>query len=380
MNDEQYMYWLTTVDGMTLKRAAALIERFGSAEGVYGASRESLMKIPQMTPELADAVASSKNAELVIAKTAEFEKKGIRLLAISNPEYPELLREIYDPPLLLYVKGRLPGAKLPMVAVIGSRNCSDYGLNAAYKLSKDLALRGVVIVSGMARGIDGMAHKGAMDANPPDGGASTVAVLGCGVDVCYPADNHALYDRLARDGCIISEYPPGTEPLKYNFPQRNRIISGLSLGVIVVEAAVRSGTSITVDMALEQGRDVFVVPGSIFSRLSEGTNAMIKNGAVPITGYDDVLWAIRRRAGLDNAAALGNETAGGEHNINCASHPALANDENMLYACIGLDPVHIDELLVKTGLGPQDAQYILMKLELSGLVKKLPGQTYSRVV
>lgn len=385
MREEHYMFWLASACGLSHKRASALLARFGSAEEIFHASEKSLSSAPEITPEHVNILLSSRDISAITEKVESFAKRNIRLIPVNSPEFPERLKQIYDPPLLLYVMGKLPSPKLPAIAVIGSRNCSDYGLNAAYKLSKDLAARGVVIVSGMARGIDGMAHKGAMDALPPGEkpAPATIAVLGSGVDVCYPPDNQGLYERMITkgQGCVVSEYPPGTEPLKQNFPQRNRIISGLSLGVIVVEAAARSGTSITVDMALEQGRDVFVVPGSIFSRLSEGTNKLIQAGAATVTGYEDVLWAIRRHAGFGYFGAPpqrnGNETEGAEYNRN--NPPALAKEELLVYSCISLEPVQLDEIVHKTSLDSWDVQYILTKMELAGHIKKLSGQKYVRV-
>ncbi|MDR1705075.1 MAG: DNA-processing protein DprA [Clostridiales bacterium] len=393
MTDVAFNYWLANAPGITGGLASTLSERY-DAENLWNMDADALNALPELKPEQAAELLSAKNEDCILTAIEALEKRGIWLLGLNCAGYPELLSEIYNPPALLYCMGRIPPPALPRIAVIGSRRCSAYGLATTNKLVRGLAGVGFVIVSGMAGGIDAEAHKTALDAySSPDVYSSetgpeyapspTIAVLGCGVDICYPASNTALYRRIVREGCVISEYPPGTLPTKFSFPQRNRIISGLSLGVLVVEAGERSGTSITVNTALSQGRDVFVVPGSVLSNLSVGTNSLIKDGAIPVTTHTDIVWALRRELGYSSAAIAAkteNETVDGAHNIMNETAPApLTADETAIYRYISDEPVDAGTLIAATGLAAQDVMFLLTKLELARRVKSAPGQRYIRV-
>lgn len=318
------------------------------------------------------SVSAAQKADL-IKKCSDFyvdsliesmERKGIYALARESEGYPELLREIYDPPGVIYVKGFLPRKiKLP-IAVIGSRNCSDYGRSMAGYFGRELASHGACVVSGLAAGCDSEASKGALMAVTDD--IPTVAVLGSGVDVVYPASSKELYDRIVERGAVISEFKPGKRPTRDSFPQRNRIISGLSKGVLVVEAGARSGTRLTVDFAHDQGRDVFAVPGRISDLKSVGTNGMIKSGeAKAVFGVDDILY--------EYGIFIGE-----------ASSPVAEIDVSKL------DPEHrricevlllgektADALCESTGFSASDINMYLTELELSGIIKQLPNGEYA---
>jgi DNA processing protein len=358
-DDEKYILWLTHLEGLGAKKIHALLAAFQTGGAVFQATLGQLRALPEITEANALAIRAAQNQAALTRCQEELAAKGIRFLSCRHPEYPPLLREIYSPPAGLYLLGALPTR--PCVSVIGSRRCSEYGTTVAFMLSRDLARRGVAIVSGLARGIDSMAHKGALEA-----GGETAGVLGCGVDICYPSENRALMAKVAEGGCVVSEYPPGTPPLPGHFPARNRIISGLSRAVVVVEAAEQSGTLITVEQALDQGRDVFAVPGNITSRLSSGTNGLLKQGAALATCAEDIL----RELGLDNDAA---DLLKSTENI------VLPPEEEAVYRKLRQDPVTLEELLRDVDSDSPTLTYLLTLLELKGHVKRLPGQRYIRI-
>jgi len=360
MDEGIYLLWLTRLDGLGPVKQKALLGAFGNGGGVYGASPEQLRCVPGISEHNLSVLTKNRDLDETAAFAKSLDEKGIRVVTICDSFYPDLLREIHDPPVLLYLLGSLPDEGMPKVSLIGARRCTDYGLRAARDLSRSLAANGVVVVSGMASGIDSMAHKGAIE-----GGGLTVAVLGCGVDVCYPSENRDLRRQILENGCLISEYPPEEKPLPGYFPARNRIISGLSRITVVTEAAKRSGTLITVGQALDQGREVMAVPGNINSRQSEGTNSMIKDGAGVVTEADDILRAL----GIERKA---RRTDKPNRSAN------LAHNEKIVYDLVGPAPVYLDEIIEKSNSQAQTINYILMMLELRGLIRKLPGQRYVR--
>jgi DNA processing protein len=283
-------------------------------------------------------------------------ERGVRWLARSDPGFPPRLRAIHDPPLGLFLRGA-GGTELlarSAVALVGARSCSAYGAQVARSLGRELAAAGVVVVSGLARGVDGEAHRGALDA-----GGTTVAVLGCGVDRDYPASHRDLAERIAERALVVSEYAPGVEPAPWRFPARNRIVAGLALATVVVEAREASGALITADLALEEGRDVFAVPGEITSALSAGTNALLRLGAVPLTSADDVLSALGLEAAAPPAPAGLIGSAGGE--------------AGALLERLRDGPATADELARATGRGAGELAVLLSELELAGLVTEADG-------
>jgi DNA processing protein len=282
-----------------------------------------------------------------------------KILMPQDDRYPPALRTIADPPETLYVRGTLLEEDRKAVAVVGARQASAYGLSVAEWLGKELARCGVTVVSGMARGIDGAAHRGALTA-----GGRTIAVLGCGPDVVYPPEHADLMARIVDSGAVISEFPPGTAPLPEFFPQRNRIISGLSLGVVVVEGRERSGALITADCALEQGRDVFAIPGSIFAATSHLPNRLIQEGAKLVTSVIDILHELR----LPLPAPPPSDTA-----------RDLEGNEAAVFTQLSMEPAHIDGLALRCGLPVSEVSRALLALELKGVVRSLAGQRYIAV-
>jgi DNA processing protein len=282
---------------------------------------------------------------------------GVSVLTERDPAYPDALRAIHDPPKALYVRGLPVPMVQPAVAIVGSRGSSRYGLECAERLASELALRGISVVSGLARGIDAAAHRGALK-----GGGRTIAVLGSGLSEIYPPEHRALAEDIAASGWLVSEYPMATLPMPYNFPRRNRIISGLSLGVVVVEAASRSGALITADFALEQGRDVFAVPGPVTAVTSQGTHSLLKQGARLVTSVDDILDELRL---VPVRVPLGE--------------PSVGLDARLLGLLEG-GPLTIDLLAVESGAAMRVIASALVGLELKGVVRQLPGKRFMRTV
>ncbi|MFO7831454.1 MAG: DNA-processing protein DprA [Desulfuromonadaceae bacterium] len=331
--------------------------------------------------------------DALVARATEYIRKHqVRILTMDCAEYPGQLRQISDPPALLYVRGEL--STRPCVAIVGSRRATRDGKRMAKELACDLVNAGFCVVSGMASGIDGAAHEGAISAAGGDqpGAMSTMGVLGGGIDVVYPRSNAHLYQAVGVCGALISEYPPGCEPLAHHFPGRNRIISALSAGVVVVEAAARSGSLITAEFALEQGRDVFAVPGSVYSQASSGTLQLLKDGAIMVTGAQDVVDEYRRLAPASAAkqtlfsvsgvpeqgvqAASPESTSGKDSSAQAMEN--LSPEEKKVFILLGSDPLHVDEIAGESGLTPMDVSSIVLHLELQGLVNALPGARYIR--
>ncbi len=281
--ERYYQAALTMVPGLGNSRLNSLVAFFGSARQAWMAPRRDLFLCGCLDEAIGNNLLDLREKIDMHKMAATWEKKGIGVVCAADADFPDRLRRIFDPPQVLYYRGRLPQDEL-LIGIVGARRASAYGRNAAKALAAGVVAGGAGVVSGAARGIDSAAHEGALEA-----GGYTVAVLGCGVDVVYPPENGKLLARIAEQGAIVSEYWPGGEPLPHHFPVRNRIISGLSHGVTVVEAAEKSGSLITADWALEQGRDVFAVPGSIFSATSAGANRLLKQGAKPVTTAADIL-------------------------------------------------------------------------------------------
>src|SRR5918999_3029728 len=347
---------LNMTPGIGPRAAAKLLERFGSADAVYNATRSELEHL-RLPPEAVDTIIARDLQSTAEAEIFAVKRLGGDILLLDDGVYPASLREIYDPPIVLYVKGAWSEClDQPCIGIVGSRRCSTYGQNSAIMLARDLAQRGVTVVSGFARGIDAAAHRGALDA-----GGWTVAVLGTGIDEVYPRDHKKLAaEILDRGGAVVSQFPLGTPPVSENFPYRNRIISGLSLGVVVVEASEKSGSLITARLALEQGREVFAVPGNITSRNSFGTNYLIKGaGAKLIQTWQDVVSEFPP----DIAAAIlpPEVKAKGEPSHARPREPAgLSEPESAVLKLIPPDaPAHIDALAEQTGLPVQELAGLL---------------------
>lgn len=369
---------LNMTPGIGPRAAAKLLERFGSAEAVYRATRAELEKV-RLLPEAVDSIIARDTFDRAEAEVEAVKKLGGDILILDDGVYPALLREIYDPPIALYVKGAWAEClDQPCVAIVGSRKCSTYGQNAASMLARDLAQRGVTIVSGFARGIDAAAHRGAIE-----GGGRTVAVIGTGIDQVYPRDHKKLADEVLKaNGAIVSQFPLTTPPVSENFPYRNRIISGLSLGVIVVEAAENSGSLITARLAIEQNREVFAVPGNITSRNSFGTNYLIKGaGAKLIQQWQDVAAELPPQIA---ARLLPPPLVDKKKERSLADQLSLVPQgltgfEQSVFKLLSADnPAHIDSLVNKSRLTISDLTATLLTLEMRDLVRALPGKCFVR--
>jgi DNA processing protein len=364
--------------GIGPRVAAKLLERFGSAEAVYNATRSQLEQL-RLLPESIDTIIARD-----LQARAEAEIRTVRtldadILLLDDGVYPAALREIFDPPIVIYVKGAWSIClDQPCVGIVGSRKCSTYGQNAALMLARDLAQRGVTIVSGFARGIDASAHRGALEA-----GGRTVAVLGTGIDECYPRDHKRLAaEILDNGGALVTQFPLGTPPVSENFPYRNRIISGLSLGVVVVEASENSGSLITARLAIEQNREVFAVPGNITSRNSFGTNYLIKGaGAKLVQQWQDIATELPPQV----AARLLPPPFGEKKKERSLADrlelvPAgLAQKESLVFRALTPDsPTHLDTLVEKTKLPIPELTASLLSLEMRELIRQLPGRCFVR--
>jgi DNA processing protein len=369
---------LNMTPGVGPRVTARLLEHFGSAEAIFDAPRRelALMRLPP------DAIESIANRELHERAETELErarKLGGDILVLDDGVYPALLRETYDPPVTLYVKGKWEEClDRPCVAIVGSRRCSTYGQNAALMLSRELAQRGVTIVSGMARGIDAAAHRGALEA-----GGRTVGVMGTGLDQIYPRDHRKLADDILKAaGALVTQFPLGTPPVSENFPYRNRVISGLSLGVVVVEAAENSGSLITARLAMEQNREVFAVPGNITSRNSFGTNYLIKGaGAKLVQQWQDIASELPREiaAELLPPPRRRSKKKGELIDQLQLTPPDLSEDERTVFKLLTTDsPLQIDALAETTKLSITQLTTALLSLEMRELIRALPGKCFVR--
>ncbi len=366
---------LNMTPGVGPRVATKLLEAFGSPENVFHATRSQLESL-RIRPETIESIMCRELEARAAVELERVKQLGGNILILDDGSYPAMLREIADPPITLYVRGEWDAClTMPCVGVIGSRMCSTYGTNAAEMLARDLASRGICIVSGLARGIDTAAHRGAMR-----GGGKTVAVLGTGIDGAYPKENTRLIKEiLDSGGAIVSQFPLGTPPLKDNFPYRNRIISGLGLGVLIVEASERSGSLITARLAIEQNREVMAVPGNITSSNSYGTNYLIKSGAKLVQQWQDVVAELPSEV----AAAILPPTIdeGGDGDRVLAVPADLGGNEQKVWSRLSADePVHIDDLLSSSGLSFGDLNTALVALDIRDLIRVLPGKNYSRRV
>ena len=359
---ESCIQWLglKTVPGVGNRLFLNLIQHFGELAKVFSASRGELLQVEGVNARLVSAIQDYKIPREVEEDLSLAEKNGVRIITFSDPDYPTLLRHIHDPPPVLYVYGSLHPDSLN-IAIVGSRNATPYGRTVTEGLSGDLIRRGFTVVSGMARGIDSAAHIGALTA-----GGKTIAVLGCGLGTIYPAENKKLFHRIAENGAVISEFPFLTSPEAHNFPIRNRIISGLSLGAVIVEATHQSGSLITARLAAEQGREVFAVPGSITSFKSMGTHRLIKQGAKLVEHVDDIVEELNIAQPIPSVHIKEEPTI------------PLTPEEKRIIDELSPYPVHIDKLVRRLSLSAAHVSGTLLQLELKGLVTQSPGKFFAR--
>ena len=362
MNKSDLKYWVgfSLISGVGAARGNRLVNYFDSMKNAWNASEPQLARAGLEEAIIKEFIEKKKEIDLD-DEMKRIEEEGISLITIKDKNYPKMLKEIYNPPYLLYVRGELKIEDEYAFAVVGARRCSDYGRQVTKDLVSELAQNKITVVSGLAMGIDGVAHQTALSVE----NARTIAVLGSGIDdtSIYPPENRALAKQIIDGrGAIISEYGIGTPPLKQNFPSRNRIISGLSLGVLVVEATETSGSLITGQCALEQGRDVFAVPGSIYNKNASGPNALIKKGAKLVEKMDDILEELHLRNVVEKIEAA-------------EIIPENENEEKIL-KYLELESHHIDEIVRETGIGISDLNAVLTTMEMKGMVRGMGGGNY----
>ena len=378
MLNQNLKYWvaLKWVEGVGNVGFKALLEAFGTPQKVFEAPLSMIKAVPGIGDKTAPQIKSFKDWKKVEKELEFADRTCVSIVTSQDPLYPSQLLSTYDYPAFLYVKGHLKEDDVN-VAVVGSRTASTYGKFTTERLCRELVLRGITVISGLARGIDSAAHRGALS-----GKGRTIAVLGCGLDVVYPPENEKLFTEISLQGALISEFPFGTPPNAPNFPARNRIISGISLGVVVVEASEKSGSLITARIALEQGREVFAVPGSIDSSGSRGTNKLIKQGAKLIENVEDILEEIlpqvTRAQKLVKPDQRQKQPDDQQKILTSSPDLVLKETEKTVWQVLSQKPVHIDQIITSTGLTAHEVLVILLNLELQGLIEQKPGKTYMR--
>jgi DNA processing protein len=353
-------YWiaLTRITGIGPRRFDLLLQAFGTAQAVWDAGAGALAE-SGLDRRSVDALVKLRPRIDPRVEVDHLGKLGATAIARPDPRYPTLLAQVYDPPPVLYVHGQLDEPEVPLLSIVGTRGATSYGRMAAERLAAGVAQAGVTVVSGLAYGIDAAAHRGALE-----GGGRTIAVLGSGLDRIYPSQHARLAEQIAQHGAVLTEFALGTKPDARNFPQRNRIVSGLSFGTLVVEAGERSGALITAAFAAEQGRDVMAVPGSIYSPASQGTNRLIRDGATPITGVEDILLELEPQRGIRRMAAE-------------VIVPA-DDTERALLAALSAEPTHIDEIARAASLPMSVVSSGLAIMELKGLARHTGAMNYVR--
>lgn len=364
-DEEGLLFWLALnrIEGLGCASAKKLVEHFGAPKGAFAASERELGEIAGLDQRVFRGLLTFSDWANVKRELSKLGDARVALVPLTDAAYPPRLRQIPDPPPFLYVKGGIRTQDQAAVAVVGTRSASPYGLKIARELCRGLGSLGFTIVSGLARGIDGEAHKTTLDA-----GARTLAVLGSGVDVIYPGEHTELYQRISGAGAILSELPMGTRPLAHHFPARNRIISGLSLGVVVVEATEKSGSLITARLAMDQGREVFAVPGQAGASRSRGTHRLIREGAKLVETIEDILEEIAPQL------RSSGRSPGQDRRENLPAE--LGAEAGKLLDLIQLAPLQIDELIDATGLSSARVSEILLNLEIGGFVRQLPGKRF----
>ena len=361
-NELLYLNALNRLPLLGARRITALLDHYGSAEHIWQAPGEEYARILSLKKESGEQLSKDKQALDPETEWLNLEQNKIKTLSTKSEDYPWLLKQISSPPPILYYRGSLEALSFPAVAIVGSRRSTFYGQEVAGKLSNELATVGITVISGMALGVDTAAHRGALE-----GGGRTAAVLGCGLDLCYPPQNRKLMEEIALNGAVISEFPLGTQPLAANFPQRNRIISGLTLGTVVVEATAKSGSLITANFALEQNREVFAVPGNIGSPYSRGCHRLIKEGARLVESAADILAELNISEGREEQLTLS------------LPEPELAEDEKRLLQLIPYYPLHIDDLIRSGAFSAALISSLLLSLELKKLIRQTPGKYFCRI-
>jgi DNA processing protein len=355
---------LNAVPGLNPRKTRELKTEAGSYAKILSLSAEQLSRA-QFPSQVIERLLKFSSSDFLTLEWQKIKKSSVHIITIDDPRYPQSLSRIFDAPLVLYVRGEVPSDDMLSLAIVGARNASIYGMTTAERFAMRLTELGFVVVSGLARGIDTYAHRGALRSR-----GVTVAVLGSGLGMIYPSENTSLAEEICEHGALISEFPMSTPPIPYNFPRRNRIISALSLGVVVVEAAQRSGALITADFALEQGKEVYAVPGKVDHPASVGVNKLIQQGAKLVMDVDDIL--------EDLAPALRGENHAEKNLASDLNIEELTEDESALYDLLTDQPAHIDELSNRNLTAVSRVSSLLVQLEMKRFVKQLPGKVFVR--
>ena len=353
---------MLSIPGVGPRKTLDLITEFGSLENIFSVDYKELTRIPGIKDKIARAILGDPDEELIAGQNKLIDKFQVKLVTLWDESYPEQLKQIYDPPIALFCRGNVELLTSDSVGIVGTRTPSSYGKEISKEFSRDLVQSGLTVVSGVAKGIDTSAHEACLKA-----GGQTIAVLGNGVDRVYPAENRGIYDELSTKGLLVSEFLMGSKPDAQNFPRRNRIISGLTMGTIVVEAAERSGSLITAYFALDQNREVFSVPGPVKSRQSKGTNLLIKQGAKLVENVEDVLEE------LGGKYTIGNSQ--GQQELLIATDPV---EVAVLEHLSSTEDIHIDELSILAKQTTFALLGTLLQLEMKGLIQQLPGKYFKR--
>lgn len=377
LNDE-YIFWLNTLPGIGIRKINGLLDYYKEARNIYYAKEKELILIPGLKKKDIEAIISNNLKETAKNNYDTINKKGISFITKDSRFYPEKLKHVFDAPIGLFIRGKFPEEKKKTIAIVGARNCSNYGKETAKYFGRKLGEKGIQVISGLARGIDSYAHTGALGTI-----GSTFGVLGCGIDICYPRENIELYTYIEEAGGIISEYGLGVKALPGLFPMRNRIISGLSDGILVIEAKGKSGSLITVDYGLEQGKDIYAVPGRISDASSEGCNNLIKMGAKLVTCVEDILEEFIPDCGDwllgENHVLLGDSKE--ELNFqsflnNKKNNKKLETREKMVYDMLSLNPKHLEEIILDTNIDMKELIEILISLQTKNCIKQIGNNYY----
>ncbi len=368
MKDKAYWLWLDQVSGLGARRVKKLLDYFKEAKGIWQADKEQLKSVEGIGEQISQKIIASREEFDFKHQLQQLSKFNVKVVTLSDKCYPKLLKEIYDPPPILYYRGDLSEMQSPCIAVVGSRKCTSYGRKAARNLARELAAKGLPVVSGLARGIDSAGHRGALESG------LTYAILGSGLDTIYPPEHEQLAAKISRQGAVLTPFPLGEEPRRQNFPARNRIISGLARGVVVVEAAQKSGSLITANYALDQGREVFAVPGDITRRQSKGTNDLLKTGAKLVESVEDI---------IEELTMVCSEREHQQLNFRSQNKSeaeiSLSEEAEQVYSLLSSQPQQFESLLAELEVGPNQLNSILLNLEVQGLVNRLPGRKFKIV-
>ena len=361
MSTNEYWIALSSINGLGGVTYKNLISRFSDPPKVFSAAYDDLLKVEGVSPNLAKLIKGFEDWESAKEEADKLKKLGLNLLVLTDPAYPKNLYNIYNAPPYLYIAGKITKDDKKAIAIVGSRIPDVYGKKVTEQIAAELSRNGITIVSGLARGIDSIAHRACLKA-----GGRTLAVLGSGIDAIYPPENKSLYNEISQNGAVLSEFKIGTKPESGNFPRRNRIISGLSLGTLVVQATEKSGSLITAEFALEQNREVFAIPGNIGSKLSKGANKLIKKGAKLVNDVDDILEEIGGFIGATPKKKV----------LNTVQIEGLEPAEKLIYEIISTEQLHIDQIIKMSNLDSSIVLANLLSLELKGIVSQLPGKYF----